>query len=408
MPVLLAGTRTDANGAYTLKSNNTGYTQVHFSFLGYKAIVRNITPGQENTIDVALKPEAQILQEVEVKPEKVKEKYRNKNNPAVDLIRQVVAHKNQNRIESYNYVQYEQYEKLMFSLSNMSDKFRNKKLFKKYTFLFDNVDSTKVQGKVLLPIYLQETLSDNYYRKDPSGKKAIVKAKQEVSFDDYIDNQGLSTYLNHLYQDIDIYDNNISLLTNQFLSPIADMAPTFYKFYIQDTLKANNPPLVELMFVPRNKSDFMFQGKMYVTLDSNYAVQKVDMSVNKDINLNWVREMYIRQDFEKGDNGRYHMVRSNMMADFGISKDRGGLFGERTVSYRNFTVNKEQPDSTYRGDEKVVLKGTENHTENFWIANRHDSLTNAESKVYANIDSLQKNPFVPSYDGYSHAVISRL
>ncbi len=56
-----AGTRTDANGVYTLKSNNAGYTQVHFSFLGYKAIVRNITPGQENTIDVALKPEAQIL-----------------------------------------------------------------------------------------------------------------------------------------------------------------------------------------------------------------------------------------------------------------------------------------------------------------------------------------------------------
>jgi len=386
------GTRTDANGVYTVKTNNAEYTQVHFSFLGYKAVVRNITPGQENTIDVALKPEAQILKEVEVTPGKVKEKYRNKNNPAVDLIRKVVEHKDQNRIESYKYVEYEQYEKLMVSISNMSDKFKNKKLFRKYTFLFDNVDSTKVEGKVLLPIYLQEILSDNYFRKDPSGKKSIIKAKQEVSFDDYIDNAGLSTYLKHLYQDIDIYDNNISLLTNQFLSPIADMAPTFYKFYIQDTIKTNTPPLVELMFVPRNKTDFMFQGKMYVTLDSNYAVQKVDMSVNKDINLNWVREMYIRQDFEKGNDERYHMVRSNMMADFGISKERGGLFGERTVSYRNFAVNQQRPDSTYQGDEKIELKGTENHTENFWIANRHDSLTTAESKVYANIDSLQKIP----------------
>jgi len=386
------GTRTDVNGAYLIRTSTTTYTQVHFSFLGYKAVVRNIKPGEENKIDVALSSEAQMLQAVEVNPGKVKEKYRNKNNPAVDLIRKVVEHKAQNRTERYNYVEYEQYEKLMFSLSNMSDKFKSKKLFRKYTFLFDNIDSTKVEGKVLLPIYLQETLSDNYLRKDPSAKKAVVKAKQEVSFDDYIDNQGLSTYLNHLYQDIDIYDNNISLLTNQFLSPIADMAPTFYKFYIMDTVKTNDPPLVEMMFVPRNKSDFMFQGKMYVTLDSNYAVQKLDMSVNKDINLNWVREMYIRQDFEKADNGRYHLSRSNMMADFGLMKDRGGLFGERTVSYRNFTVNKSRPDSIYRGDEKVELKNTSNYTENFWLANRHDSLTTAESKVYANIDSLQKIP----------------
>ena len=107
-----------------------------------------------------------------------------------------------------------------------------------------------------------------------------------MSFDDYIDNAGLSTYLNYLYSDIDIYDNNTVLLTNQFLSPIADSAPTFYKFYITDTLKNVTPNLVELVFVPRDAGGFLFQGKLYVTLDTHYAVQKVEMTVNKNINLN--------------------------------------------------------------------------------------------------------------------------
>ncbi|HEY9048759.1 MAG TPA: DUF5686 family protein [Ohtaekwangia sp.] len=387
------GTVSDVNGTYKIHTTEA-YTQVQFSFIGYKTITRNIKNGEANVLNVRLEPEATVLKEIEVTGDNRKERYRNKNNPAVDLVREMIEHKEQNRMSSYNYLEYEEYEKLQMSLSNVSDKFKQRKLFKKYKWLFDNVDSTSIEGKILLPIYLQETLSDKYYRKSPEKKRTVKKAHQKVSFDDYVDNQGLSTYLNYLYNDIDIYNNNITILTNQFLSPIADLSPTFYKFYITDTIKDVTPKLAELVFVPRDAGGFLFQGKIYVTLDSNYAVQKVDMTVNKNINLNWVRELYIQQDFEKGDDNKYHVVKSRMRADFGISKDRGGIYGERTVSYKNFTINHPRSDSFYEAEEgaAAALSPDTNANEQYWSQHRHDSLSHAESKVYQNIDSLQKMP----------------
>lgn len=390
------GSVTDVNGNYTITTNNMANVELQYSFLGYKVVTRKVKPGEKQVINIKLASDAKVLQEVVVTSGKGREKYRNKNNPAVDLVREMIEHKKQNRMEHYDYAEYEEYEKLQMSLSNVSNKFKERKMFRKYKWLFENVDTTSVQGKALLPIYLQETLSDQYYRREPEERKTVQKAHQKVSFDDYIDNQGLSTYLNYLYNDIDIYDNNITLLTNQFLSPIADAAPTFYKFYLTDTLKDQTPHLVELTFVPRNPADFLFQGRLYVTLDSTYAVQRASMTVNKNINLNWVRELFIDQDFERTDDGRYHVSKSRMRADFGLSKGGGGLYGERVVSYRNFTVDNPRPQSFYEEETKPATASNsdegDGHDENYWLANRHDSLSHAESKVYQNIDSLQKMP----------------
>src|SRR5690606_16188240 len=131
-------------------------------------------------------------------------------------------------------------------------------LVRKYQFLFENRDTTKVEGKSLLPIYLEEKVSDVYYRKEPEKRKEIIRGEKKVSFEDYIDNQGMSAYLNHIYQDFNIYDNNLMLFTNQFLSPISNAAPTFYKFYITDTITTESGDrLVEMEFVPRNTTDLL-------------------------------------------------------------------------------------------------------------------------------------------------------
>lgn len=385
------GVTSDFNGGYTIKTEKP-YLQLKFSFSGYKPVIKAVRRGERQVINVYLEAETQVLEEVVVKSGKQKERYRNKNNPAVDLIRNVIDHKGENQIESYEYVEYEEYEKLEFSLSTLLEKLRKRKIYKKYKFLFENVDTTTLDGKSLLPFYLQETLTKKYFRKDPESKKTFILAKKEVSFDDYIDNQGLSTYLNHLYQDINIYDNNIPILTNQFLSPISDVAPMFYKFYLSDTIMVDNVMLYELTFVPRNTTDFLFQGMLYITMDDRYAVQKVQMGVNKNINLNWVRELNIIQNFERSSDGRYHLVQSTMMADFSLTKEGGGLFGERSVSIKNLLLNNPPPDSVFEGPEEEMLAKVNHKSDEFWLENRHEPLSVAESKVYTNIDSLQKMP----------------
>nr|WP_067060182.1 DUF5686 and carboxypeptidase-like regulatory domain-containing protein [Mucilaginibacter sp. L294] len=387
------GISTNGQGRYTLSTNDNAVTQVKASFVGYRTAVRNVTQGQDQTINIALTENNQSLNEVVVRSSK-KKKYTNKNNPAVELIRQVIAHKAQNQVENYNYAEYKQYERMNFSLSNLSDKFRSKRIFKNYQFLFREQDSTAIGGKTLLPMYQEEKMSDNYFRKDPYAKKQIITANKQVKYDEnFVDNQGLTAYFNRMYQDINIYDNNVSLLSNQLLSPIANGSPEFYKFFITDTLKDVQPNLIELSFTPRNTNNLLFEGKIYITMDGNYAVQNAMLTVNKNINLNFVRQMQANLSFEKNNDGRYHLSQSDLKIEFGINKNKGGgIYGERLVSISNFVINNARTGDTYKGPAQVVALNAEDKDDTYWQMTRPDTLDAASASIYKNIDSLQTIP----------------
>ena len=387
------GTVTDSLGHFILRSSGNAGNLVQITYVGYKMVLRTIVAGTTQTINIEMETDPKATNNVTVSTNK-RAPYRNKNNPAVELIRRVIENKPINRAEHYDYVQYEQYEKMEVSISNVSEKLTKSKLLKNYQFIFENRDTTKVEGKALLPVYLQETLSQKYYRKKPEKTKTIVLAQKQVNYGEYIDNAGVSSYLNRLIMDIDIYDNNIPLFTYEFLSPIADLAPTFYMYYIRDTITdASGQKLIKLYFTPRNTNDLLFRGNMYITLDGNYSIQKMNMFLSKNANLNWVRELHIDLDFEKSEDSRYHLSKSNIMADASVTKNSGtGFFGERTVSYKNFTINHQQSDTLYDGPALVTTDKANLHPDSYWEKNRHDTLTRTEAKVYNNIDSLEKMP----------------
>ena len=325
------GVSTNTDGSFELKTENA-HSKMQVSMVGYQSVTLRIQPGMRQIVNIQLQPDTRKLQEVVVKPKKVR--YRNKDNPAVELIRQVIAHRDQNKMGTHAYIEYEQYEKLDLALTNTPEKLRKNRLFRSFKYLVNNIDTMTLPDKALMPLYLQEKLSEIYQRRSGSKSKTIVIADKKVNFGEYLDNVGLNTYLKHMYQDIDIYSNNITIMTNQFLSPIATLAPTFYQFYIVDTIVVNDAKFVGLSFFPRNKTDMLFQGRLYVTLDGNYAVGQVRMTVNKSINLNWVRDLDINLDFERSIDNTYHLVRSEVKTDFGISEKRsGGISGQRVVSY---------------------------------------------------------------------------
>ena len=192
----------DNDGKYNLESSKP-FSQIKVSYVGYKPITLNVSPGQEQVINIHLTPSTQQLSGVVISSGK-KTRYRNKDNPAVELIRQVIAHREQNRPESYDYVQNKEYDKMMFSLLNVSPTIADRKFFRKYKFLLENRDSTTVPGKNLLPIYLDEKLSQNYYRKSPEKKKSVLLGEKSVNFGSYIDNEGLGQYFKHMYYEVDI------------------------------------------------------------------------------------------------------------------------------------------------------------------------------------------------------------
>jgi hypothetical protein len=117
------------------------------------------------------------------------------------------------------------------------------------------------------------------------------------------------------------------------------------------------------------------------------------MFLSKNANLNWVRELHIDLDFEKSEDSRYHLSRSNVMADASVTKNSGtGFFGEREVSFKNYQINKPLPDTVYDGPALVKVDRSDERPDTFWNKNRHDTLSKTEAKVYSNIDSLEKMP----------------
>jgi hypothetical protein len=385
------GSITDVLGNFILQTQRE-YNKIIITYIGYKKDTVAIKAGIDQTININLIVDtAAKLENVVVKKNRHRG-YSNKNNPAVELIRLVLEHKESNRPQAYDFTQYEQYDKLEFSLSNPSDKITNNKLVKNYKFLTENRDTTKLEGKSLLPIYLEETISHTFLRKNPKAEKTKIIATRKVSFGDLVDNNGVTSYLNFIYSDVDIYEPNIVFLNSQLQSPISALAPTFYYFTIQDTvIDERGNKLVKLYFTPRNNGDVLFRGTMLITTDGNYAVRKVDMAISKNININYVKNIKVVQNFDYLPNGRLYLNKSNLLTEFGLSQSKTaqGVFGERLTSYKDFVVNKPQPDSVYKLVE--VTDPRAEHPEqpdSFWVANRHDSLNVAESKVYENMDSL--------------------
>jgi len=382
------GVSSDENGTYSIATRNMKFTSIIFSYVGYTSVTQKIKPGVEQSIDVDLEMNSS-MKEVVIK--KGRGRYRNKNNPAVELIDRVIENKSKNRISAYDYVQYQEYEKIALSLANKPEKLMKNKLFRSFKFIMENVDTSTVPGKSLLPIYIEENIADKYYRKDPYAQKERVLGEKKVNYGDFLDNAGISSYIKSLYADINIYDNNIPLLQQQFLSPIADMGPAFYRYYIRDTTELDGIKLIRLYFTPKNPNDLIFRGTMFVTLDGNYSIQKIEMTISKKANVNWTRELQIKQDFEKGPDGRYHVIKSDMFTEFAlVNNSSGSMYGERLVSYKDIRINQPAPDSIYKGKDLVKLfDETAPVDDSFWVSNRHTPLSNVEAKAYYNIDSLK-------------------
>lgn len=389
------GTISDINGNFLVQSQEP-VSSVTISLVGYQSVTLKINPGKSIELTVRLEESGNNLKEVVVKSGK----YRNKNNPAVELIQKVIEHKDQNRKEAHEYYNFEKYEKVQFALNNVTDQMRGNFLFKKIDFIFDNVDTNKVTGDVSLPFFLRETVSDVYYRKSPQAQKEYIRGERNSTLPGYLDNQGLSSSIENIYQDVDFYKNAVNLVTMDFVSPIAPISPGLYRFYILDTVKVMGTPCVHMYFAPRQKSDLGFMGYMWIALDSTYAVRKIEVGIPKDANLNWVNEMQINQEFDwvetPGAGRGLMLMKDEIFMDFGVTQNSGArsFLGRKITTYNDYHINEFLPDTLFRTKVNQFRDpGADERDEQFWATNRHDTLTARERGIYKMVDSL--NNFKP-------------
>jgi len=384
------GTTTDFDGKYEIETQ-WGSETLEVSYIGYVTATAKVVLETRQEIDIQLESESLNLDEVVVKAKK--KRYRKKNNPAVDLMRKVIANKGENSLGSHDYYELNKYEKVELDINNITDKFRNRKAFKKFQFIFDYVDTSEVNGKPFLPVFLQEISAKVYYSKEANQTREVREGMQATKLEGYLDEKSLTTIMDYLYEEIDIYKNNVMLMGNQFTSPLSPIAPDFYRFYIIDTVEYNGNKAIDMAFIPKIKGNFGFNGNMIISLDSSYQVLNVDMGIVDDINLNFVQDLVIQQEFEKGPDDKYVLAKDKIIVDYNLTKKGIGFFGKKTVHYTNHVFNKARPADTYEGSENIVeTDDAWDVSTSYWEDKRPEKLTMQEEGVYYMVDTLQTVP----------------
>ena len=381
VPVLIKGTTvggtSDFDGRFIIKTTKLGDSIVA-SYMGYKKTTRAIKVGINQEVNMPMVLEGVNLLEVVVKPGE---------NPAHRIIRNVIANKIVNDRSRLGAYQYETYNKVEFDLNRIPKEMQNRKLFKPVKFIFENVDSVNSGEKPSLPIFIVESISDFYFRTNPTLKKEVIKASKLTG----LENTSISAVMGDMYQNINIYDNNILVFNKQFTSPISDNGFFYYKYYLEDSLFIGNTWCYHIRFKSKRPQELCFSGNMWIA-DSTWALKRLEMTIPKDANINFINAANIIQEYNRVDN-TWMLSKDRLIIDFALNAKKIGIYGRKTTSYKNFEINKPKDTKFYEFGDKIVVEDSASlRTAAFWDTNRHDSLSVREKKIYHMIDTIKSLP----------------
>ncbi|QCW98952.1 carboxypeptidase-like regulatory domain-containing protein [Aggregatimonas sangjinii] len=384
------GTITNDDGRFYMESENT-YETLLVSFIGYEDQEITLTRKVNYDMKVIMKEATENLQEVVV----ISGKQSKKNNPAVDILRKIWAKKRQNGVRQFKQYKYDKYEKVEFDLNTIDSALMKRKIFKGLEFVFQDLDTSRITGKTYLPIFLNETFSQVHGDNLLNEEKEKVLGNKNSGFDN---NQAIIAFVEDLYQDYDVYDNYLKIFDKSFTSPISRTGVDTYNYALRDSAFIDNKWCYNIVYYPRRKNELTFKGDFWVN-DSTYALKEINMEVTKSANINWVKEIYIEQEFDVVNDSVFLLKRDYMLSDFSFRKKEQsrGVYGKRTTVYNDYVFDEVKPKEFYRKENNPFDPAVMNQDSTFWARNRLEALNKDEKGVYQLLDTLKTVPKFKSY-----------
>lgn len=375
------GIVSNEDGRFYLESQKD-YTAIEVSFMGYVTKEVPLTKKVTYEMKVVLNEE-EVLKEVVIYTGKTSKK----NNPALDILRKIWERRRKNGLKMFNQYQYEKYEKVEFDMNTIDSAFMKSKIFKGMEFIFDKVDTSKVTGKTYLPIFINEAISDVYGDNQKSKVKEILKANRNSGLEN---GDMVNTFIKDLYNEYDIYNNYLVFFDKSFTSPLSRTGIDVYNYVLSDSAYIDDKWCYNILFYPRRKNELTFKGNFWVN-DSTFAIKNISMAVTKSANINWVKEIYIEQDFEVLNDSVFLLTRDHMMSDFALRKkeESKGVYGKRTTLIKNHKFNEEKPDKFYKEEVNFIDNSVYARDEEYWNQNRFEKLNKDEEGIYKMLDTLK-------------------
>ncbi len=354
------------------------------SFMGYKRLTRKVKLDASQVIDFPLQEGSVSLSEFVVSAKEFE-------NPAHAILKNVNRNKPINNRAKLDAYQYEAYNKIQFDLNNFGDKFSKRRVFKDFDFIFDNIDSSN--AKVSLPFFITESISDYFYQRKPRGRKEIIKANRVSG----INNESISQFMGQMYQDVNIYENSLTIFGKNFVSPISGYGLSFYRYYLVDSAYIGNKWCYRLDFLPRNENELVFEGHMWIN-DTTYAVKEIEARILKSANINFISDLLVKHVYDEVEREVWMLTKEKLIADFAIVESETGFYGRKMTSYRNFVINEPKEPDFYSGAEFVLIeKDASERSNEFWMDARHEIISSNEQAIYNMVDSLKSNPRFLTY-----------
>ena len=371
------GTLANAQGGFTINSR-ARFSQLHVSAMGYQSKDVDVKTGQGSVVLIDLSPTGVELDEVVVS--KGKEKYSKKNNPAVEMIKMLRQRRDDNDPRRHPYYGYIQYERMMVGLGDLDDlisKPEEQKWIEEYA------DTSLLTGKRVLPVSIKETVARDYYSHDPDAHKQVILGTKSAGLDEKIDQENIKRILDDFMGEIDIFQNDVTLLTNRFVSPLSRIAVDFYKFYLNDTVVVDGERCAVLSFVPFTPQTFGFLGRLFVSLeDSTMFIKRVAMGVPHDINLNYVERMSVVQDFERAQDGSRLKVRDNVEVSLKFIPSLPVMFGRRETTYREHNFERPHGGVFTNKAEQTISDNAPFMPEEFWQEYRPEEVRTTATTMH--------------------------
>lgn len=375
------GVVSNEDGRFYIESPNN-YTAIIVSFVGFPDKEVKLPKLVNYDFKVVL-TEGNALKEVKIYAGKTSKK----DNPALDILRKIWERRRKNGLKMFKQYQYEKYEKVEFDMNTIDSAFMKNKLFKGMEFVFKNIDTSSVTGKTYLPIFINESLSDYYGDNEAKKTKEILKANKNSGLGN---GDGVNMFIKDLYNDFDIYDNYLNFFDKSFVSPLSRTGIDVYNYVLTDTAFIDNKWCYNIVFYPRRKNELTFKGDFWVN-DSTFAIKTINMAVTKSANINWVKDIYIEQEFEVLNDSVFLPTRDYMMSDFALRKkeESKGVYGKRTTLYRNFKFDEKKPEKFYKEEVNYIDNSVYAKSDEYWEANRFERLNKDEVGIYKMIDTLK-------------------
>lgn len=392
------GVRADLDGRFTIE-RKVGWT-LKVSVVGFETAEIKITSKTSSPLKIRLKERVSQIGELVVSADR--KRYSRKNNPAVELMKRVIEAKKKTSLERFDYYQFDKYQKIVLSLNDYRPGEIDSTRLKRFNWRAQTEVSAHT-GKIIMPLSIEETVTKHVYRRDPQAEKDIVLGQQSRGVNQLLlTGDMVNKTLREVFKDVDIYEDDVYLLQHPLMSPIADRAISFYRYFIEDTLVVDGHPCYHLNFRPNNLQDFGFSGELFVRADSSLHVVRCVLSLPKQSDVNFVDRLHIDLSYEQwkkpedkqadaansAADGEWVLTKDEMWAELRVVGLK--LLAVRTTNLKDYAFDP-LPKSLFRGKAEVrYVANSRSRDDDFWNEYRATELSEKEASVGNFMESLKQ------------------